>query len=219
VAQQALRAHEDERLPEAPVDLAAEGVEVLRRRGQVADLYVVLGAELEEALETRARVLGALALVAVREEQHEAAHALPLRLRAGEELVDDHLRAVDEVAELRLPDDQPARVGEAHAELEAEDGVLGQHAVDDAERHLVAPGAPAPGAARAGRRRRGARRAPAGAGGGGRWGRAGRSRRGAGRGLGSGRAAPRGGAAGAPPRANGGRGYAERETCLRATRS
>src|SRR5207244_340112 len=69
----------------------------------------------------------------------EAAHALPLRLRAGEELVDDHLRAVDEVAELRLPEDQPARVGEAHAELEAEHGVLGQHAVDDAEGRLVAP--------------------------------------------------------------------------------
>src|SRR5438309_5581863 len=139
VAEQALRGHQHERLPEAPMHLAAEDVEVLRRRGQVADLHVVLGAELEEALEARARVLGALALVAVREEQHEAAHALPLRLRAGEELVDDHLRAVDEVAELRLPDDQPARVGEAHAELEAEDGVLGQHAVDDAERHLVAP--------------------------------------------------------------------------------
>src|SRR5437899_11188130 len=139
VAEQALRAHQHERLPEAPMHLAAEDVEVLRRRGQVADLHVVLGAELEEALEARARVLGALALVAVREEQHEAAHALPLRLRAGEELVDDHLRAVDEVAELRLPDDQPPRVGEAHAELEAEDGVLGQHAVDDAERRLVAP--------------------------------------------------------------------------------
>src|SRR5438034_483233 len=137
VAQQALRAHEDERLPEAPVHLAAEGVEVLRRRGQVADLHVVLGAELEEALEARARVLGALALVAVREEQHEAAHALPLRLRAGEELVDDHLRAVDEVAELRLPEDQPARVGEAHAELEAEHGVLGQHLGRDGR-----PGAP-----------------------------------------------------------------------------
>src|SRR5213083_460734 len=139
VAEQALRGHQDERLPEAPMHLAAEDVEVLRRRGQVADLHVVLGAELEEALEARARVLGALALVAVREEQHEAAHALPLRLRAGEELVDDHLRAVDEVAELRLPEDQPAGVGEAHAELEAEYGVLGQHAVDDAERRLVAP--------------------------------------------------------------------------------
>src|SRR5438309_3233056 len=139
VAEQALRGHQHERLPEAPVHRAAEDVEVLRRRGQVADLHVVLGAELEEALEARARVLGALALVAVREEQHEAAHALPLRLRAGEELVDDHLRAVDEVAELRLPEDQPARVGEAHAELEAEHGVLGQHAVDDAEGRLVAP--------------------------------------------------------------------------------
>src|SRR5437899_4924382 len=139
VAEQALRGHQDQRLPEAPMHLAAEDVEVLRRRGQVADLHVVLGAELEEAFEARARVLGALALVAVREEQHEAAHALPLRLRAGEELVDDHLRAVDEVAELRLPEDQPARVGEAHAELEAEHGVLGQHAVDDAEGRLVAP--------------------------------------------------------------------------------
>src|SRR6266480_2554808 len=138
VAEQALRGHQHERLPEAPMHLAAEDVEVLRRRGQVADLHVVLGAELEEALEARARVLGALALVAVREEQHEAAHALPLRLRAGEELVDDHLRAVDEVAELRLPDDQPARVGEAHAELEAEDGVLGQHAADG-ERLGAAP--------------------------------------------------------------------------------
>src|SRR5947209_5620543 len=139
MAEEALRGHQHERLPEAPVHLAAEDVEVLRRRGQVADLHVVLGAELEEALEARARVLGALALVAVREEQHEAAHALPLRLRAGEELVDDHLRAVDEVAELRLPEDQPAGVGEAHAELEAEYGVLGQHAVDDAEGRLVAP--------------------------------------------------------------------------------
>src|SRR6266478_3652867 len=139
VAEQALRGHQHERLPEAPMHLAAEDVEVLRRRAQVADLHVVLGAELEEAFEARARVLGALALVAVREEQHEAAHALPLRLGAGEELVDDHLRAVDEVAELRLPEDQPARVGEAHAELEAEDGVLGQHAVDDAEGLLVAP--------------------------------------------------------------------------------
>src|SRR5436309_3520547 len=138
VAEQALRGHQHERLPEAPVHLAAEDVEVLRRGGQVANLHVVLGAELEEALEARVRVLGALALVAVREEQHEAAHALPLRLRAGEELVDDHLRTVDEVAELRLPEDQPARIGEAHAELEAEDGALRQHAVVDAERRLVA---------------------------------------------------------------------------------
>src|SRR2546429_233414 len=88
---------------------------------------------------TPPRSIVTLALVAVREEQHEAAQALPLRLLAGEELVDDHLRAVDEVAELRLPEDQPAWVGEAHAELEAEHGVLGQHAVDDAEGRLVAP--------------------------------------------------------------------------------
>ena len=49
------------------------------------------------------RVLGPLALVPVRQQQHEAVSAGPTCLRAGQELVDDHLRAVEEVAELRLP--------------------------------------------------------------------------------------------------------------------
>src|SRR5881296_3981270 len=137
VAEQALRAHQHERLPEAPVHLAAQRVEVLRRRGQVADLHVVLGAQLEEALEAGTRVLGPLALVAVRQEEDEAAHALPLRFGGGEELVDHHLRAVGEVAELRLPHDQSMRVGEAHAELEPQHCVLRQHAVEDLEARLV----------------------------------------------------------------------------------
>src|SRR5581483_4714651 len=118
VAEQALRGHDDERLAELAVHLAAEEVEVLGGGGRVADLDVVLGAELEPALEPRARVLRPLPLVAVREQHDEPAHPLPLRLRARDELVDDHLRAVREVAELRLPHDELPRVGEAHAELE-----------------------------------------------------------------------------------------------------
>src|SRR6266403_1446686 len=116
VAEQALRGHQHERLPEGPMHLAAEDVEVLRRRGQVADLHVVLRAELEEALTARARVLGALALVAVREEQHEPAHALPLRLRAGEELV----VGVDVVEDgVALAEGAAARVLPAHADRDA----------------------------------------------------------------------------------------------------
>src|SRR5262249_40147081 len=87
--------------------------------------------ELEVALGPRARVLRPLPLVAVRQEEHDAAAALPLRLGARDELVDDDLRAVREVAELRLPEDELLRVGQAEAELEAEDGVLGEHAVQD----------------------------------------------------------------------------------------
>ena len=105
---------------EAAAHLAAQQVEVLGGRRAVRDLEVVLGAELQEALDARARVLRPLALVAVREQQHETAHALPLGVGGGDELVDDHLGAVREVAELRLPERQRRRVGEAVAVLEAE---------------------------------------------------------------------------------------------------
>ena len=59
------------------MDLAAEGVEILGRRGEVADLHVVLGAELEKTFKSRARVLGPLAFVAVREEHDNRAGAPP----------------------------------------------------------------------------------------------------------------------------------------------
>jgi hypothetical protein len=47
----------------------------------------------------------------VGQQQHEAALLAPLVLGGGDELVDDDLAAVDEVAELRLPQHQ--RVGVA----------------------------------------------------------------------------------------------------------
>ena len=53
-------------------DLAAQHVEVLRRGRRVDDPQVVLGAQREEPLDARARVLGALALEAVGEQQREA---------------------------------------------------------------------------------------------------------------------------------------------------
>ena len=55
----------------------------------------------------RARVLGALAFEAVGEQQREAALA-PLVVGRDDELVDDDLRAVGEVAELGLPADTSA---------------------------------------------------------------------------------------------------------------
>ena len=91
----------------------------------------------EEAIETRVRVLGPLPLHAVRQQQDEAAHAVPLRLRRGQELVDDDLRGVHEVAELRLPDREPLGHVEAVAVLEAEHARLGQRAVARLEDALL----------------------------------------------------------------------------------
>ena len=60
----------------------------------------------QEALDARAGMLGTLAFVAVRQQQHQAAGLAPLGFGAGDELVDHDLRAVGEVAELRLPQHQ-----------------------------------------------------------------------------------------------------------------
>ena len=74
---------------------------------------VALGAGLEEALDAAGGVLGARALVAVGQQQRQARGLPPLGQAGGEELVEDHLRGVHEVAELRLPQHQ--RVGVLHA--------------------------------------------------------------------------------------------------------
>ena len=108
-------------------------MEDLRRRGQVAHQHVVLGAELEEALDAPAGVLRPLALEAVREQQREAREPVPLVFARREELVDDDLRPVGEVAELGLPDHETIGVVEGVAVVEAEHAGLGQRGVEDVE--------------------------------------------------------------------------------------
>ena len=133
-AQQRLRRHDDQRALLGDARLAAQQVEVLRGRRGVRDADVALGGELQEALEAGAGVLGPRALVAVRQQQRQPRGLAPLGRPAGDELVDDDLRAVGEVAELRLPQDERlGRLG-AVAVLEAEAGDLAQRRVVQLER-------------------------------------------------------------------------------------
>ena len=133
VAEQRLRRHQDQRLAEVALQLPAQDVEVVGRRRAVGDLHVVFGAKLQEALEPGRRVLRPLALIAVRQQADEAGHAQPLALARGDELVEDHLRAVGEVAELRFPQGQRLRLGQRIAVLEAQHGLFREHRVDDLE--------------------------------------------------------------------------------------
>ena len=98
---------------------------------------IVVRGELEEALHARAGVLRALAIVAVRKEHDDAGEQTPLGFAGGDELVDDDLRAVDEVAELGLPEHQRFRVVAGVAVLEAEGRGLGEQRVVDLEAGLV----------------------------------------------------------------------------------
>src|SRR3546814_20825241 len=63
----------------------------------------------EEPLEPGRGVLRPLALIAVRQQHHQTRHAQPFRLAGRDELVDDDLGAVGEVAELGLPQGQRLR--------------------------------------------------------------------------------------------------------------
>ena len=136
--QQALRRHHDERPRDRIERLPAEQVEVLGGGGAVRDPHVLLRGELQEPLEPGARVLGPVALVAVRQQERQPRGLLPLRETARDELVDDRLRAVREVAELRLPEDERLRRGGRVAVLEADAAVLGERRVVDLERRLRA---------------------------------------------------------------------------------
>ena len=73
---------------------------------QLAMPHVGVGGGLQEALEPRARMLGPLPFVAVRQQQHQRRRQAPLGSARGDELVEDDLRAVDEVAVLRFPQHQ-----------------------------------------------------------------------------------------------------------------
>ena len=96
-------------------------MEVLRRGGAVRDAHVDVGRELQEPLGPRARVIGPLPFVRVRQQQHQRRPQPPLPARRDDELVDHHLRAVDEVAVLRFPDHEPRRLLDVVAVLEADD--------------------------------------------------------------------------------------------------
>ena len=83
-------------------------------------------------------MLRPLPFVAVRQQADEAGHAQPFALARGDELVEHHLRAVGEIAELRLPQRQRVRLGERVAVFEAEHRLFRQHRVDDLEARLLA---------------------------------------------------------------------------------
>src|SRR5699024_11019176 len=101
------------------------------------DRQLVVRRQIEEALDARRRMVGALALVPVWKQQDDAGLLVPLGLAGRDVLVDDRLGTVDEVAELRLPHRQ--RLGASHgvAVLEAEGRVLREQRVVDVERCLV----------------------------------------------------------------------------------
>ena len=106
-------------------------MEILRGVAGLRDLDVVLGGELDEALDAGAGMFRALAFVAVGQQHDDAGEQVPLGFAGADELVDDGLRDVDEVAELGFPEDERFGIVAAVAVFEAEDSGFGERRVVD----------------------------------------------------------------------------------------
>ena len=103
-AEEALRRHRDEGSRGRIECLAPQEVEELAGCRAVRDPDVVLRALLQEPLQPCARVLPAVPWSPCGR-RSVTGRVTPLRAARDEKLVDHDLGAVDEVAELRLPED------------------------------------------------------------------------------------------------------------------
>src|SRR5579862_7072902 len=108
-----------QRLAPRAASLAAQHVKILRGVGRLADLDVFFSGELQKTLQARAGMLRALAFKSVRQQHHDAGGQIPFVFARADELVDDHLRAVHKVPELRFPQYQGFGIVAAEAILEA----------------------------------------------------------------------------------------------------
>ena len=95
-------------------------MKILGGRGGHDNLHVVFGRQHQEAFQARAGVFGALPFKPVRQQHDQAAQASPFVLGAGDELVDDHLGRVGEIAELGFPHHQAIGKHQAVAIFEAQ---------------------------------------------------------------------------------------------------
>src|SRR5688572_3122822 len=136
MTQQALRREDEqwERVLLEELGLPAQQVKVLRGRRAVHEPQVDSGGRLQNALGPGTRMLRTLSLVSVREQKHERRLKSPLGASRGHELIEDDVRAVDEVAVLRFPEDEMRRLLDVVAELEPDGPVFAERTVVDFER-------------------------------------------------------------------------------------
>src|SRR5579885_724252 len=100
--------------------LSPQQMKVLRRGRRLANLEVVAGSKLQKAFNSSARVFRALSFIAVGQEQYQAREQVPLEFTGNDELINDRLRNIGKVAELRLPKHQGLRIIAAVTILEPE---------------------------------------------------------------------------------------------------
>src|SRR5262245_32723709 len=131
MAEKAFRSHHHERLSPAAQDLPSQTMEILCRSRRLNDLNVIVRGNLQESLEARAGVFRSLPFHSMRQQQSDATEPAPLLFSGGDELIDDHLRHVPEIAELCFPEHQAVRHIETVAVFKTKYARLGKRTVVD----------------------------------------------------------------------------------------
>src|SRR5580704_17592842 len=138
MAQHALGRKDDQRLAPRAQGLPTQHVEILRRRRGLANLHIVFRRQLHETLKARARMLRPLPLITVREQKDQPAWQIPFVFRSAQKLVDDSLRAIRKISELRLPHNQRLRIVAAEAVFESHASRFGERGVVNLAKSLPA---------------------------------------------------------------------------------
>src|SRR5260370_23892217 len=82
-------------------------------------------------------MLRSLALIAVRQKHYKARWEVPLVFARADELIDDHLRAVGKIAELRFPQDERLGIVAAESVFETQAARSGKRRVVDFAESLI----------------------------------------------------------------------------------
>src|SRR5713101_3420351 len=120
MAQHAFWREDNERFAPRATGLAAQHVEILRGIGRLTNLNVVFSGKLQEAFDASAGMFWPLSFKSMRQQQDESGGKIPFVFTGADELIDDDLRAVHEITELRFPQDEGFGIVAAETVLEAE---------------------------------------------------------------------------------------------------
>src|SRR5258708_32896716 len=112
-------------------------MEILRSGRRLADLNVVFRSELQIALHARAGMLRTLAFITLRQQHDKSGEQAPLVFAGGNKLIDDHLRAISKISELRFPQYQSIGIIAAVAVFKAEHRGFRQNGVISLKPSLV----------------------------------------------------------------------------------
>ena len=134
--QHSLRRENNQRFSPFPHRLSPQHVEVLRRGARAGKFGVVARRKLKEAFHARAGMFRPLPLIAVRKQHDQSGKQAPLFFARGDELIDQHLRAVGEIAELRLPQSKRFGIVAAIAIFEAQHRGFRKRRIEDFEQGL-----------------------------------------------------------------------------------